>query len=159
MSRTAVPARPIAVARITSPMAAPPAGGWLAAIAANVTLSLLLRVRSLRASDVRGVKQQGNHDKEDRPAEERHVHEEMSGVRDQRHDPGELLPRGASLTRSITPAASSPSAAWAAIRPASRPARTRSTSRSRRPGTGESGAGRIDRIDGWSDASASWRAR
>src|SRR3954447_17725784 len=108
MSRTAVPARPIAVARITWPMAAPPAGGWLAAIAANVTLSLLLRVRSLRGSDVRGVKHQGSHDEEDGPAKERHVHQEMSGVPDQRHAPGELLPGGASLTRSITPAASSP---------------------------------------------------
>src|SRR3954466_8964866 len=132
MSSTAVPARPIAVARITSPMAAPPAGGWLAAIAANVTLSLLLRVRTPRASDVRGVKHQGSHDEEDRPAEERHVHEEMSGVRDQRHDPGELLPGGASLTRSITPGRRHPSAAWAAMRPASRPARTRAMSRSRR---------------------------
>src|SRR3954469_8371407 len=118
MSSTAVPARPLAVARITSPMAAPPAGGWLAAIAANVTLSLLLRVRSLRAPDVRGVKHQGNHDKDDQPAEESHVHEDVAGVRGQLHDPGELLPRGASLTRSITPAASSPSAAGAAIRPA-----------------------------------------
>src|SRR3954454_13097193 len=100
MSSTAVPARPIAVARIPSPMAAPPAGGWLAAIAANVTLSFLLRVRGPRASDVEGVKHQGSHDEKDRPAEERHVHKEMSGVRDQRHGPGELLPGGELLTRS-----------------------------------------------------------
>jgi hypothetical protein len=41
-----------------------------------------------------------------------------------------------------------PSAAWAAVRPASSPARIVAMSRSSRLGTGEPGAGRIERIDG-----------
>src|SRR4051794_15889109 len=61
MGSPAVPASPTGGARIAAPMAAPPAGGWLAAIAANGALSFLLRVRGPRAADVRGVQQQGEH--------------------------------------------------------------------------------------------------
>src|SRR3954454_25275575 len=66
-------------------MAAPPAGGWLAAMAAKVTLSVLLRLRAFCAPHVRGVQHERGHDQEERPAEERDVDQEMPGVSDPRH--------------------------------------------------------------------------